>query len=90
MIPGQQATITDKGGKVAAADLPSVPAWRDGQLVLKDASLEEVLKEFSARTTADISLSEPELRVSGVYRIADVVGFLKTLCTIYPLSWREI
>jgi transmembrane sensor len=95
MVPGQQATITGKGGEVivAAADLPSVLAWRDGQLVLKDAPLDEVLREFSARATADIVLSEPEsgrLRVSGVYRIADVIGFLNTLCTIYPLSWREI
>jgi transmembrane sensor len=95
MVPGQQATITGTGGEVVvgAADLPSVLAWRDGQLVLKDAPLDEVLAEFRARTTADIVLAEPEngrLRVSGVYRIADVIGFLNTLCTIYPLSWREI
>jgi transmembrane sensor len=95
MSPGQQATITGVGGKVsiAAADLSSVLAWRVGQLVLKDAPLADALEEFHTRTTADISLADPEsgrLRVSGVYRIADVAGFLDTLCTIYPLSWREV
>ena len=40
-----------------------------------------------------ISLADPrlgDLRLSGVYRTADPVGFLNALGALYPLRWREV
>jgi transmembrane sensor len=94
MSPGQQATVTDRGDiSIAAADMPAVLAWRDGKMVLQDTTLAEVIEEFETRTPVRIALDDPalaRLRVSGVYRVADAVGFMNALCNVYPMTWREV
>jgi transmembrane sensor len=93
LSPGQQALI-DEGGQVALAkaDLFTALAWREGQLVLNDTSVADALAEFRLRSPVEIALADPalgDLRVSGVFRLNDPVGFLNGLSNLYPVRWRE-
>jgi transmembrane sensor len=94
LAPGQQATFGPDGRlELARADMLTALAWREGQLILNDATLAEALEEFRARAPVEISLADPRLgslRISGVYRVADPVGFLNGLGALFPVSWREV
>ena len=94
LTPGQQATVAEDGTtSIAQADLEEVLAWREGQMVLKNASIDEALQEIRARTPMEItthSRALGNLKVSGVYSVSDVVGFMNALTKLYPISWREL
>ncbi len=64
------------------ADLRRIDAWRTRRLEFSDTPLAEALEEFNRYSTTPLVVDTPELgavRVSGVFRIGDVEGFLFSL-----------
>jgi transmembrane sensor len=94
LAPGEQVTITDnRQVSIERADMGAVLAWRDGRLALKNTSLAEALEEFRARTPVEISLADPtlgQLKISGLYDVADAPGFIDAICTLYHISSRKV
>jgi transmembrane sensor len=93
LAPGQQALVDTQGIHLAAANLPSVLAWREGRVVLRDTTLADALDQWREVATVDFDLQDPglaQLRVSGVYRTTDVVAFLNGLSRVYPVGWQEM
>ena len=86
--------MADQSGiEVSTANLSTALAWRDGRIVLADVSLSEALEEWRSRAQADFVSANPSLgrlRISGVYRTADVVAFLNALSRVHLIGWREI
>ena len=92
LAPGQQALVDTQGIQLTQANLPSVLAWREGRIVLRDTTLADALDQWRDAAPVDFDLEDPglaQLRISGVYRATDVVAFLNGLCRVYPVAWQE-
>ena len=90
MTPGQRVRIGTTGS--TAVDKPSlsaVTAWRDGRLVLQDASAVGAIGEMNRYGQKTIALGPSanvaKCRVSGVFRVADTVRFAHILARICGL-----
>jgi transmembrane sensor len=92
LAPGQQALVDTQGIQLTQANLPSVLAWREGRIVLRDTTLADALDQWRDAAAVDFDLEDPglaQLRISGVYRTTDVVAFLNGLSRVYPVGWQE-
>jgi transmembrane sensor len=92
LAPGQQALVDSQGIQLTQANLPSVLAWREGRIVLRDVTLTEALDQWRDAAPVDFELEDTQLaqlRISGVYRTTDVVAFLNGLSRIHPVAWQE-
>lgn len=92
--PGEEATLADADPRVVIgpADLQAALAWQHGRLVFKNTALADVLQEFRVHTPHEIALADPaleRLRVSGSYDAQDATSFIKAVCALYSLSWRQ-
>lgn len=68
---------------------PELPAWLSGRLVFTDASLDEVISEFSRYSRQTLVLDGHGLdgiRISGVFRNDGLQAFLGALADAYPIS----
>jgi ferric-dicitrate binding protein FerR (iron transport regulator) len=61
--PGEQARYSkkDKLMNISAADLSSETAWKDGKIIFRRVSLDEIAKQLSRRFNVDIKLKDKEL-----------------------------
>jgi transmembrane sensor len=92
LVPGQQALVDNQDIQLTQANLPSVLAWREGRIVLRDVTLTDALDQWRDTAPVDFDLVDPELaqlRISGVYRTTDVVAFLNGLSRVHPVAWQE-
>jgi transmembrane sensor len=74
------------------ADLKRIDAWRARRLEFSDTPLQEAVEEFNRYSTTHIEVATPELqsvRVSGIFRIGDVAGFLYSLEQVLGVQARE-
>lgn len=88
--PGQQATMGADHVRVQA--LPDgmaqdVVAWRLGQVVFEDATVNEVIEHFAAyqahRVVADPAVAE--MRLGGRYHLDDLEGLLRAIERVLPV-----
>jgi transmembrane sensor len=77
-----QFSPTDRAFQQTKADLRRIAAWRTRRLEFSDAPFTEAIEEFNRYSATRMTIGTPELsdvRVSGVFRIGDVDGFLFSL-----------
>ncbi|WP_161495061.1 FecR domain-containing protein [Caulobacter sp. BP25] len=101
MTPGQPSSriIASAGQKVVmaehgsihreAADVQSAMAWRFGQAVFDDQTLDEALAEMNRYSRRRIALSDASLgrlRISGVYKAGDNEAFSRSVATLLDLE----
>jgi len=70
--------------------MDQVLAWKRGEAVFDDASLQEALAEMNRYSAmpivADTSLAP--LRISGQYKTGDNLGFAQAVATLHGLTVR--
>lgn len=84
--PQLRQTVEEK------ADLKRIDAWRTRRLEFTDTPLLEAVEEFNRYSKVHVTLGTPELgsvRVSGVFRIGDMEGFLYSLRKALDLETHE-
>ena len=85
-------TVVDDRGLVAAAqpvNTRALTAWRKGQLVFEDASLEDVAAQVSRYRDKPLWVSTPavaRMRLTSVFKTNDTDALLKALPQILPVA----
>ena len=83
--PGSQlVAIADTDWRVTRTDVARETSWLNGQIVISDEPLGEVIEELNRYSRRKIVLEDPQLattRVSGIFRPGDLDGFALALKT---------
>jgi transmembrane sensor len=89
LVPGQRLRFAAaKPDSVDSPNLDKVTAWQRGQLIFDNASLQEAVAEFNRYGSRPIVIDDPrvaQLRVGGVFRIADPTSFARSMAATYQL-----
>jgi transmembrane sensor len=87
--PGQRLRFAANGSdSVDSPSIDRVTSWQHGQLIFEDASLREAANEFNRVGIARLLIDESvprDIRVGGVFRIADPMSFARAMTNAYPL-----
>lgn len=87
--PGQRLRFAANGpDSVDSPSIDRVTSWQHGQLIFEDASLREAANEFNRVGAARLLIAESvphDIRVGGVFRIADPMSFARAMTNAYPL-----
>ena len=88
---GQQLSFNDKGQFQTVQDLnvSDLTAWRDGYVVFRNRSLNDVLGELARYHNIRIRLQNPsigELKVSGTFHTDKLNDMLKAVTVILPVK----
>jgi transmembrane sensor len=90
LAAGQQLTLPDGGApRVRRVDTASLTAWRQGRIVLDDATLGDAIAEINRYARKPVMLDAPELageRIGGSFDTGDVDAFIAAVTAILPLS----
>ena len=73
---------------VQRVNLENATAWEQGQMVLVDEPLSEVvmrISRYSARPVRIVDAQTAQLRISGVFDASDLDGFVATICSYLPI-----
>lgn len=90
--PGEQLIATGNSTEVRRADIAAVTSWRDGRLIFSDEALMDAVAEVNRYTRTKLILADPalhELRLSGVFRVGQVGGFVSALEARFPIRVAE-
>lgn len=88
--PGEQ--LIARAGEplvVLAADVQQEVSWRTGRLVFSNEPLSEVVAEINRYSDRKVVLADAglaELRVSGVFRVGSMPGFVAALDVGFPIA----
>jgi transmembrane sensor len=89
LTPGQRLQFAANGAdRVDSPSIDRVTAWQHGQIIFEDASLREAAEEFNRVGPARLRIAEGvsrDIRVGGVFRIADPMSFARAMANAYPL-----
>jgi len=86
--PGQQFRDVLGVTSVRDVDAAAEVSWRTGVLDFDNIPLSEAVARFNRSAINTIVLADPslgELRVSGVFRADDPMGFARALAPAYPV-----
>lgn len=93
LMPGQRLRFAgDKLDTVDSPNLDKVTAWQRGELIFDDTSLQEAVAEFNRYGSRTIVIDDPhvaQLRVGGVFRIADPTSFARSMAATYQLQFSD-
>jgi len=91
--PGERLRFTrDAAEKTDSPSIERVTAWQRGKLIFEDTSLSEAAAEFNRYGPSKITIDGPalgELRVGGVFKIADPSSFAHAMVNAYHLRIIE-
>lgn len=94
LIPGDTLTLTQDGvlekGRATVAD---IAAWRDGQLIVKDESVDDVAKALDRYFTGWIVVSDASLAgqpLTGVYNLSNPKSALSAIANTHKAKVYEI
>lgn len=76
-------------GKVSRADLQRASAWTNGQLMVDNEPLTDVVEHMNRYTATPIVLADTRtgaLRISGVFNATDTTGFIDTVTNYLPVQ----
>jgi len=93
MIPGQRAIYQKEEQKVIteAVDVEKYIAWRDGNLIFQDDSMEDVVKKLSRWFNVEITINDPEINnyiYKATFRNENLVQVLNLLKLSAPIDYR--
>lgn len=90
---GQQLVMSSYAApRVTPVDIERVMAWERGKIVFNDESLASVVERMNRYTARRIDVADERvaaLRISGVFHVGDVRGFVSTLATYLPVKAQE-
>ncbi|MCX2863610.1 FecR domain-containing protein [Paucibacter sp. PLA-PC-4] len=102
MVPGQRLRVAGRSRGQAGAlpkpqmDRPQVDqvlAWKRGEAIFDDVSLLEAVAEMNRYAAMPIRVASSDavgsLRVSGVFKTGDNVGFARAVAELHGLAVRE-
>lgn len=93
LTEGQQYfSSPKKAGIRSDVNVEALLAWREGRLIFSDTALEDAVAEVNRYTTNKIILDADlygKHRITGVFRLGGVSGFVEALKSGYPVSSRE-
>jgi transmembrane sensor len=88
--PGEQLVArTGAPAVVRAANVARLTSWKAGRLVFQDESLGDAVAEVNRYIRKPLTLDDPQiaaLRISGVFRTAEVERFAASMTDLYPLA----
>jgi transmembrane sensor len=91
--PGERLTFAKVGPpEVDMPRLEAVTAWRRGEVLLEDTRLDEAIAEMNRYDKRLLVIDDAELaavRVSGVYRTGDSVGFARAVAELHGFQVRD-
>lgn len=92
--PGQRIVFASESAapKLGETSLEQALAWRNGQVVLKDAPLNSATAEMNRYNKVPIVIEDPqsrELLINGLFQAGDSVSFAKAVAHIYGLTIVE-
>lgn len=93
IIPGQRAVYEKENQKVVTqeVDVAKYIAWRDGNLIFQDDSMEDVVKRLSRWFNVEITISDPEINnyiYKATFRNENLVQVLNLLKLSAPIDYR--
>ena len=93
IIPGQRAIYEKENQKVVTreVDVAKYIAWRDGNLIFQDDSMEDVVKRLSRWFNVEIVISDPEINnyiYKATFRNENLVQVLNLLKLSAPIDYR--
>lgn len=77
------------GSTIVQVDLSRVSAWEQGQIVVEDMPLKELISRMKRYTATHIDIMDERaasIRVSGAFDARNVYGFVDTLTHYFPLE----
>jgi len=90
MEPGQQLLLSEDAQPVLrVTDVSHATAWENGRLVFEGEKLGDVVARFNRYSSRQIQLvgeGVAEQRISGVFLIQDLDGFVATVTAYLPLA----
>jgi transmembrane sensor len=93
LSPGQRLQFSTHGSdRVDSPAIERITAWQHGQLIFEDVALREAAQEFNRVGAARLVIAESvpqDIRVGGVFRIADPMSFARAMANAYPLQVTE-
>lgn len=90
--PGERITTWESAVRTAEVDRPklqTVAAWRRGEVMFDDVSLQDAADELARYGGPRLTMATPEiarLRVSGVFATSDPEEFAQTMAQMYQLK----
>jgi len=93
IIPGQRAIYEKENQKVVTreVDVAKYIAWRDGNLIFRDDSMEDVVKRLSRWFNVEITINDPEIKnyiYKATFRNENLVQVLNLLKLSAPIDYR--
>ena len=93
IIPGQRAIYQKEAQKVITeeVDVEKYIAWRDGNLIFRDDSMEDVVKRLSRWYNVEITINDPEIKnyiYKASFRNENLVQVLNLLKLSAPIDYR--
>ena len=93
IIPGQRAVYKKESQEVITreVDVAKYIAWRDGNLIFQDDSMEDVVKRLSRWFNVEITISDPEINnyiYKATFRNENLVQVLNLLKLSAPIDYR--
>jgi len=93
LTPGERLMFnTGSAPKLDSPPLDTVTAWRRGEVVLDNTTLNDAVAEMNRYEDHKLVIGSSEignLRISGIYHIGDSSGFARTVAKIYRLRMDE-
>jgi transmembrane sensor len=93
LSPGERVTYSRKNGpKVDEPKLETVTAWRHGEVVLDRTPLADAVAEMNRYEKDRLVIEDPRtagLRISGIYRAGESLGFARTVAELYGLEVKQ-
>jgi transmembrane sensor len=90
---GQQLVMSSHAApRVTPVDIERVMAWEKGKIVFNDESLASVVERMNRYTSRRIDVADERvaaLRISGMFHVGDVRGFVSTLTSYLPVKAEE-
>jgi transmembrane sensor len=90
---GQQLVMSSHAApRVTPVDIERVMAWERGKIVFNDEPLASVVERMNRYISRRIDITDERvaaLRISGMFHVGDVRGFVSTLTTYLPVKAEE-
>lgn len=94
LVAGDELRIFPDGQSqlLKEVDTAAIIAWRQGKIILKDASLADAVERLNRYSRLQMAIGEPALgamRVNGVFESGDTRAFLEAVQSYLPVSVRQ-
>jgi len=95
VIAGEELVLGDQKEEIIEVSPEEIEiklSWRQGNLIIRDESLEDAMTEIGRYTTVEFVILDDELkrvRIAGLFKAGDVDGLLATLRENFDISYQR-